>query len=283
MSCLGRGPGGFRVALALGWFLAGAAAVQGASTVGGVRVIEVPWEGGVQLAVENTNLAAVTLTITVKGENARPDRSMPVTFSCPGPGTFPFLRLQPIREDEGLSWRVRYDWQFGQAGVKPDRTAVYALPFASGGSFRVAQGFRGSFTHHSNNENAVDFTMPEGTPVHAARAGIVQVVVDRFTVGGLDPALRDAVNTILLRHADGTYGEYVHLRPGGAAVRPGQKVKAGDLLGYSGNTGYTQGPHLHFAVFRPVNGTERETFRMKFRVANRKAVEPREGEAYTAP
>jgi murein DD-endopeptidase MepM/ murein hydrolase activator NlpD len=178
---------------------------------------------------------------------------------------------------------VRYDWQFGQRDAVHDSNNVYQLPFASGKQFAVVQGFHGNFTHVDNDEFAVDFAMPEGTPVLAARDGVVEVVVDRYDKGGLDPDLRDKVNLILVRQSDGTYAEYVHFRRKGARVKPGQSVKAGDLLGISGNTGYTQGPHLHFAVFRTIDGQRRETFPMRFRSRENPSAEPVEGSTYTAP
>lgn len=271
------------VVVCLAWVLGASGAATAAQAVGGVRVVDELDGDGLRLSVRNVNLAAVTLTLTVVGDNAVPDRSMPVVVSCPGQGTFPFVHLDPIRSEESFSYRVRYEWQFGQTGVRHSRRMVYELPYASGAQWEVKQGFGGAFTHSGNNEYAVDFGMPEGTPVHAAREGTVEVVVDRFSQGGLDPALRDQVNLILIRHPDGTYGEYVHLRKEGARVRPGQKVRARELLGYSGNTGYSQGPHLHFAVFRAIDGVRRETFRIRFRAREGKSMEPREGQVLTAP
>ena len=157
------------------------------------------------------------------------------------------------------------------------------MPFAPRARFRVMQGPGGSFTHSGNNLHAVDFGMPEDTPVHAARGGVVEVVVDRFSEGGEDPSLRDRVNMILIRHGDGTYAEYVHLRKAGAKVKPGQRVRARQLLGFSGNTGYSQGPHLHLAVFRAVDGEVRETFPLRFRCREGAGLELVEGGVYTAP
>jgi murein DD-endopeptidase MepM/ murein hydrolase activator NlpD len=51
-------------------------------------------------------------------------------------------------------------------------------------------------------------------------------------------------------HDDGTFGVYAHLRQGSALVRPGQRVSNGQLIAQSGNSGYSTGPHLHFAVLR---------------------------------
>ena len=279
----GRGLAAAAVAVAVTVAFTGLIAAHGAPAVGGVKVLELPDDSGIQLAITNANLAAATFTVTVTGDNAKPDRAMPAIVTVPGPGVFPLTRLLPIRADESYGYRVKFDWQFGLSTAKHDRKTVYAFPFASGTTCLVSQGFRGSFTHSGNNEYAVDFNLPEGTPVLAAREGVVEVAVDQFDQGGVDPNLRDRVNFIFVRHPDNTYGEYVHLKQGGVVARPGTRVKVHDLLGYSGFTGYAQGPHLHFAVFRPRSGTERETFPIRFRTTDGKAVEPEEGKSYTAP
>lgn len=261
----------------------GVPGVPSGRPAGGVRVIEESVDGGLRLSVENTHLAAVTLTLWVTGENSVPDRAMPVVLSCPGPGVFPFVRVRPRNEREDFSYRVRYQWRFGQTGVRHDERAEYLVPYAAGVRAKVAQGWGGAFTHTGNDAYAVDFEVPVGTAIHAAREGRVEVVVDGYAEGGLDPRLRDRVNLILIRHPDGTYGEYVHLQHRGARVRPGTRVRAGEFLGYSGNTGYSQGPHLHFAVFRAVDGERRETIPVRFRAREGRAVEPVEGTTLTAP
>ncbi|MCC7374367.1 MAG: M23 family metallopeptidase [Verrucomicrobiales bacterium] len=270
-------------ALLLPLLLVSARPCPAAQAVGGVRIIDRSVDQGLELSVVNSNLAAITLTITVKPDNVRADHPMPMIVSIPGPGTHPLTLLRPVNPDADYGYRVRYDWQFGQRDVVPDTNHVYRLPFASGKQFTVVQGFHGSFTHVDNDEFAVDFAMPEGTPVLAARDGVVEVVVDRFDKGGLNPDFRDKVNLILVRQSDGTYAEYVHFRRKGARVKPGQSVKAGDVLGQSGNTGYTQGPHLHFAVFRTIDGQRRETIPMRFRTRENPSAEPVEGSIYTAP
>ncbi len=279
-------PFSWRLPRAFGCWIAGllvGIAAQGASAVGGVKIVDDSAGDGFALFVENRNLAAITLTVTVLPENADVDQSMPIVLTCRGRGRFPLARLTPRPGAESYSYRVRYDWQFGLGGAKHDTSAVYRLPFASGKAFRVDQGAGGAFTHTGNDQNAIDFGMPEGTAIRAAREGTVEVVVDRFDGGGANLSFRESVNFILIRHPDGTYGEYVHLRRGGARVKPGDKVKARQLLGESGNTGYTQGPHLHFAVFSPSDGTKRETFPIRFRTTRSDAEVLVEGETYRAP
>lgn len=88
--------------------------------------------------------------------------------------------------------------------------------------------------------------MPIGTPLLAARKGRVVDIDQNFTEGGTDPLLK--ANHVMILHEDGTLGLYSHLAANRIAVSFGQWVDAGTLIGYSGNTGYSTGPHLLFAV-----------------------------------
>jgi murein DD-endopeptidase MepM/ murein hydrolase activator NlpD len=117
----------------------------------------------------------------------------------------------------------------------------------------VSQAHGGRLTSHNNRENlyAVDFAMPIGSPVVAARGGIVIDVTLRHREGGFSTSYIDKANTVAIVHDDGTVAEYAHLSPGPELIKLGQRVHAGDLLGHSGNTGYSSGPHLHFIVSRP--------------------------------
>ena len=75
---------------------------------------------------------------------------------------------------------------------------------------------------------------------------------------------------------------YCHLAPHSAKVRIGQKVRAGELLAASGNTGFTSGPHLHFAVFKARNGYGRETIPVRFRTADGSGITLISGKSYRA-
>lgn len=92
--------------------------------------------------------------------------------------------------------------------------------------------------------------MPVGTPILASKSGTVLDMRDSYDGHSKNPADRAKTNYVRLLHADGTMTLYAHLKTGSGVVGPGQHVKAGQLLALSGNTGYSTGPHLHFAVQR---------------------------------
>jgi murein DD-endopeptidase MepM/ murein hydrolase activator NlpD len=120
------------------------------------------------------------------------------------------------------------------------------LPFEAGDTAFVSQGNNGRFTHHGHSRYAFDFNVPIGTAIVAAAPGLVVQTQDRFDRSAdMDP---EQYNFVLLEHGEGLLTEYGHLRHHGTRVRPGQRVAQGELLGYSGDTGMSTGPHLHFAV-----------------------------------
>jgi murein DD-endopeptidase MepM/ murein hydrolase activator NlpD len=116
----------------------------------------------------------------------------------------------------------------------------------------VGQGMDTDKTHKGNHKYAVDWNMDEGTSITAARSGYAIEMTDKFTTNGNSPQFLNKANYVKLLHNDGTSSLYAHLKPSGVAVKKDQFVKKGQLIGYSGNTGYSTGPHLHFHVSKPV-------------------------------
>ncbi len=145
-------------------------------------------------------------------------------------------------------------FQLQLAAVPGDPTAqaqpaTYLLPVETR-SWRIDQGWHGVFSHNDAQSGyAIDISVDEGTPVLAARDGVVMQVESDFDKAGLNrEKYAERANVIRIVHDDGSMAVYAHLKLDGALVRLGQHVAAGQRIGYSGNTGYTTGPHLHFAV-----------------------------------
>ncbi len=132
--------------------------------------------------------------------------------------------------------------------INPDANYLYRLPFRKGKKYKINQGANGKFSHnHPVSRYAIDFDLQIGDPVYAARDGLVVTAIDWLTRNG-GRELIDFANRIVILHDDGTLASYVHLEPNGVLVAEGERVTRGQLIGRSGNTGFTRGPHLHFVV-----------------------------------
>jgi murein DD-endopeptidase MepM/ murein hydrolase activator NlpD len=236
-------------------------------------------------SVANEYRVAVTIDPTRTTTNLREVRPPAATVTIPAGATVAIAEWTLV--DPTLAWteRSHFRHEFGDPAAQPDGY-IYALPFARGESFPVGQGPGGSFSHTGDSFHAVDFTMPEGTVVRAARDGIVVATHDAATTAGVTEEFRTRAraNWIYILHADGTLGVYWHLAPGGVGVEPGQKVARGDEIGRSGFTGYAQVPHLHFAVARAETGARARTFPFVFRTSKRDkgGSPPVEHETYAA-
>ena len=91
--------------------------------------------------------------------------------------------------------------------------------------------------------NGIDFAAPMGTPIYAAADGVIDNVDISFTGYG---------KKVEIDHGYGYRTRYAHMQM--FAVKNGQRVKRGELIGYVGNTGLSTAPHLHYEVF--INGVQ---------------------------
>ncbi len=233
------------------------------------------------IAVSDNNLE-FTITVNVNLKNTMSSVPLPVTVDSAGQKTFVVVQLR--RADPTLPWsyQTSYKARPGARRAEKSNDAVYLLPYQSSETLRLDQGNFGTFSHFvgSGSEYAFDFKCPEGTIVCAAREGIVTGVRQDSSVGGPVEKYKAMANYIIIKQADGTFAEYVHLQHNGAMVTPGQHVDAGQAIGKSGATGYASGPHIHFSVFQNIDGQYREDLPVRFKTKQGVLDLLKQGESY---
>lgn len=199
-----------------------------------------------------TNRMHGTVTVAVsldQDRNVVTEPSLPARLELPALGHRSVL-IGPL--DPAGAWRYSIEMTVtpGALNPEPDRRFSYRLPFRPDQPARIGQAFAGQFSHQApHSRHAVDFTLPVDTPVLAARAGTVMDVERHFHLAGQNPKIDGPrANHVRIAHDDGSMAVYAHLDYNGVNVQPGQRVEAGQQIGRSGNTGFSTGPHLHFAV-----------------------------------
>jgi murein DD-endopeptidase MepM/ murein hydrolase activator NlpD len=131
--------------------------------------------------------------------------------------------------------------------LNPDKSYIYSLPFAKGSKFLLIQAYNSKMSHQG--EISLDFKMKKGSRICAARPGVVTAVKEDSDEGGLNDEYLSKGNHIIIKHDDGSEAMYWHLQKDGVLVNQGDTVFRGQHIGYSGNTGYSAFPHLHFQVY----------------------------------
>ncbi len=188
------------------------------------------------------------------------------------------LKLEQLDPDVPGNAGYRYVSLPGDPDSVHAPSTPYRAPFAVASNFQITQAFPTGITHLTpDSYYAVDLTMPVGTDIYAARAGTVFEVASTNFRGGIDPD-RDlpSANLIRILHDDGTYAVYAHLNWNTIRVRPGDTVVRGEYIADSGNTGFSSGPHLHFAVIRN-KGLRLESVPVVFEGQNGREVVPTTG------
>ncbi len=136
----------------------------------------------------------------------------------------------------------------GGSSTTTDTSFIYTLPYPSGKSYLMIQGYNSRFSHKGRIN--LDFKMKRGASITAARDGVVVVVEESFTKGGTNKKYLRKANQVIVLHADGTQAMYAHLAHNGALVNKGDTVLAGQVIAKSGSTGYSALSHLHFHVWQ---------------------------------
>ena len=236
----------------------------------------------VEFRATNQQAFPITFALRVRSDKQANERGQVVRGTLEGKESERVLVLPQLDAHAEANLRVSCSWTIGSEYAVHDNNHVYRLPYADGQSYRVLQGFGSRFSHHGAEEYAVDFKMDIGTPVHAARGGIVARVEESNDKGCWEDGCGEFANFIVIMHDDGTTGEYYHLQKDGALVEPGDRVVAGQKIGLSGNTGHTALPHLHFAVYRATRGARSQSIPISFATADGIIYKPRRGHRYLA-
>lgn len=130
-----------------------------------------------------------------------------------------------------------------------DSSFVYRLPYEQHKSRFILQGYNSIFSH--KHQLALDIKMKKGSPVLAARSGVVVRLEEGFRRGGVSKKYFRKANMVVVRHSDGSQAYYGHLLHNGVLVNAGDTVQQGQVIARSGSTGYSALPHLHFIVWGP--------------------------------
>jgi murein DD-endopeptidase MepM/ murein hydrolase activator NlpD len=235
---------------------------------------------GYTLVATNTGIAPMALDVQLQlTGGARSDRGnlLQAVVRARESATLARIRLSGHGGRQGISWRARQS--LGDPRAVHDPEATYRLPFPPGQRHPVGQAPGGRIRTHTDpgSAHAVDISLPMGTPVLAARDGWVIDNVRYFGDGAPSKALLMRANYVRVLHDDGTWAVYAHLDSFSSDLAPGKRVRAGEPLGRSGNSGYSSGPHLHFVVQKN-GGAQPLSLPFRFRTEARGAFTPRQDE-----
>ena len=226
-----------------------------------VRAINLPSGRAYQAVNREPVPATIVMTFRSPG-NLLPKGLRPIEQVVQPESDRILVRMSEIVRDRSIGAALSISIDLGSSTTEADADYLYAVPFGGNRARELIQGFDGTGSHLASMRYSLDFAMPEGTPVLAARAGTVFYLQDGFRRGGADPNLLERANLVVVAHSDGTMASYGHLRRG-IRVSIGDAVRVGDLLGLSGSTGFAGQPHLHFHVGKRLLGAPGRTIPIK--------------------
>jgi murein DD-endopeptidase MepM/ murein hydrolase activator NlpD len=245
-----------------------------------LRVVNRRYDGQVSLVAENEFYSPVEVVIAL--DELRnvgfPPPDIDLRWVVPARSSAELLRLATLQANVDAGIRFRYVWIPGDPQSEHRPPQPYRVPFALSSEYLVSQAFPASVTHSTTDSRfAVDIAMPVGTDIYAARSGtVVEVASDNYR-GGFDTTREGAeANLVRILHDDGTFAIYAHLNRSSIRVRPGDKVLRGQYIADSGNTGFSSGPHLHFAIVQNRN-LRLDSVAFLFEGANSSEISPATG------
>ncbi|MGB1309223.1 MAG: M23 family metallopeptidase [Oceanihabitans sp.] len=237
-------------------------------------------EGGYEYFADNNEVIPVSIKVSFKLKNLKSDAGNNKVYLLPANTKNIKLTTLRVIKNGKYSFNSSTKFNYGDHLLKSyTKDFAYLLPFQKGETYKLSQGYNGTISHQ--NKNQLDFTMPVGTKITAARAGIVFKVLDRFNKHCSTEQCAKYNNYIYVYHNDGTFAEYLHIKQNGAKVKVGDIIKQGQIIAESGNVGWSTGPHLHFSVYLQRLDGKREHLKTKFALQNGKVEYLVEKEKYT--
>lgn len=238
--------------------------------------------GNIELRARNLRDYPITYTLRIRSRDLTVDGPETVTRTLAPNQTEQAMMLSHKSENNDGKYQMSFEWTVGDKDAVHDDDHLYSFPYSSGKSYRIVQGYGSRFSHTGLEEFAIDIDMPIGTPVHSARSGIVARVEESHSKGCWEDGCGRYANFIVILHDDDTTGEYYHLNQNGSLVDIGESVSQGQMIGYSGNTGHTTMPHLHFAVYRAIEWGKTQSIAVRFKSADGIIDRPRRRKRYQA-
>lgn len=224
------------------------------------------YDGGTKLIANNDNWLPITFVLDYNPENLKASKKNGTYVVIPARTKgFEVVRFDKVNKSKG--------WKFNKGNTKVylgdltdtefDEDYIYDLPFERNSSFKIGQGYDGTISHQ--NKFALDFDMPVGTKIYACREGTVVQVVEKNSKRCDQPKCAEFNNLVKILHDDGTIMQYLHFKQNGIKVRPGQKIKKGEYIGFSGNVGWSTAPHLHIDLYLIDKTNNYQTIKTKFK------------------
>ena len=153
-----------------------------------------------------------SLTLTDTTNVAGDEASQTAELVLPAAAKTPVITIKPSDSTQSVSFRYKYQYILGAPDAEHDNAVLYRVPYSIGQTFNVSQAYPLAITHDGrDNRYAIDFAMPEGTAVHAARAGTVVAIAYQSFSGGTTAADAPKANHVRMLHDDGTLAVYAHL------------------------------------------------------------------------
>lgn len=144
-----------------------------------------------------------------------------------------------------MDLKAKYNVAVNTSDITPAESGILSWPLDN---VRITQyfgntAFARSGAYNGKGHNGMDFAAQIGTPIRAALSGVVIGTGNTDTVRGC----YSFGKWVMVKHGNGLNTMYAHFSQ--ISVYEGQQISTGDVLGYSGETGFATGPHLHFGVY----------------------------------